>query len=238
MGHFQSYIRLLPVRLEEARGHIAESTWGRFLWLAGRLRSRFPDLNEPDKLLRAVLFTSAQRTMVDSLYQLFKAPSPGPVSGARAAGGVSSAAVPLSSASVFLVVPVSVGPSFSGSGSASVIEVGDSDLAASDTGIPVSSVSVGSSVVPASAGPLFLDQVPLLRLTWGTLVWRFLIPGFSSVGTPFPSADDMAGGVESSVVQRRLEFWFLFRLYSEMTWYRGYLLPHLLGNTSPAQTPQ
>ena len=155
MGHFQSYIRLLPVRLEEARGHIAESTWGRFLWLAGRLRSRFPDLNEPDKLLRAVLFTSAQRTMVDSLYQLFKAPSPGPVSGAWAAGGVSSAAVPLSSASVFLVVPVSVGPSFSGSGSASVIEVGDSDLAASDTGIPVSSVSRGSSVVPASVGPLF-----------------------------------------------------------------------------------
>ena len=62
-------------------------------------------------------------------------------------------AVPLSSGSVSSVVPVFGGPLFSGSGSASVIEVGDSDSAASDTEIPVFLVSVGSSVVPPSVGP-------------------------------------------------------------------------------------
>ena len=138
VGHFKSYIRRLPVRLEEARGHIADSTWRRFLQFASRPRSRFPNLDELDKLPRAVPFTSAQRTMVDSLYQRFSAPSPEPVPEAVAAVGVSSLVVPSSS-----VVPVSV---IEVGDSDSVIEVGDSDSAASDTGILVSLVSVASSV--------------------------------------------------------------------------------------------
>ena len=48
MGHFRSYIRRLPVRLEEARGHIADSTWKRFFQFAGRKGSRFPSLDEPE----------------------------------------------------------------------------------------------------------------------------------------------------------------------------------------------
>ena len=80
MGHFRSYIRRLPVRLEEARGHMADSTWKRFFQFAGRPGSRFPSLDELERLPRAVPFTSAQKTMVDSLYQRFSAPSPEPCS--------------------------------------------------------------------------------------------------------------------------------------------------------------
>jgi hypothetical protein len=85
----------------------------RFFEFAARPRSQFPSLDEPDRLPKAALFTSAQVVMVDSLYQRFSALSPGPVPGAMAAVGMSLTVVSLSSGSVgSSVVPVSVGPLF------------------------------------------------------------------------------------------------------------------------------
>jgi hypothetical protein len=148
------FISYPSVHLEQARGHIAEHTWERFFKFARRLGSRFPSLDEPARLPRAAMFTSAQRTTVDSLYQRFSDLSPGLVPGAIAAVGVSSLGVPASSvSSESSVVPVSGGPFLSGSGSACVIELGDSGSEASDTGVPVSSVSMGFSFVPRSGGP-------------------------------------------------------------------------------------
>ena len=158
---------------------MADSTWKRFFQFAGRPGSRFPSLDEPERLPRAVPFTSAQRTLVDSLYQRFSAPSPGPVPAAVAAVGVSSLVVPSSS-----VVPVSV-IEVGDSDSASVIEEGDSILEASDIGVPVSGDSRSKRtrrgwrrrVVGAATpdGVLLVDEVlgvPALASSEGSLTRR------------------------------------------------------------------
>jgi hypothetical protein len=213
MGHFWSYIRRLPVRLAEARGDIVENTWKRFFAFAARAGSRFPSLDAPDRLPRAVLFTSAHVAMADYLYQRFSAPSPNSVPKVTVAVGMLlTVGPPCSGSGWSSVVPVSVGPLFSESGLAFVIEVADSDSAASDPEIPGPSGSVRSSVAPVSVSSLFSGSGSPSMIEEGILIRRFRVPGLPSLGIPAPSAHDVAGGVGSSVVRCQLALWFLFRL--------------------------